>query len=68
MPADITHMALTMTYKQSEEEVCSVLEQWLSPPSTPSTGDDMHPSAETFSGAYPGKGWEYNAIKKPKYF
>jgi hypothetical protein len=31
-------------------------------------GDDMHPPAETFSGAHPGENWEYNVIKKPKYF
>jgi hypothetical protein len=68
MPADITRMALTMTCKQSEEEVCSVLEQWPSPPSTPPAEDDMHPPAEMFSGAYPGEDWEYNMIKKPKYF
>jgi hypothetical protein len=68
MPANITCMALTMTREQSEEEVCSVLDQWPSPPSTPPAGDDMHPPAETFSGAHPGKDWEYNAIKKPKYF
>jgi hypothetical protein len=43
MPANITHMALTMTCEQSEEEVCSVLEQWPSPPSIPPAGDDMHP-------------------------
>jgi hypothetical protein len=55
MPADITCMVLTMTHEQSEEEVCSVLEQWLSLPSTPPAGDDMHPLAETFSGAHPGK-------------
>jgi hypothetical protein len=57
-----------MTHEQLEEEVCSILEQWLSPPSMPPTGDDMHPSAETFSGAHLGEGWEYNVIKKPKYF
>jgi hypothetical protein len=61
-------MALTMTHEQSEDEVCSVLDQWPSPPSTPSAGDDMHPSAETFSGIHPGKDWEYNKISKPKYF
>jgi hypothetical protein len=61
-------MALTITHEQSEEEVCSDLEQWLSPPSMPPAGDDMHPLAETFSGAHPGEDWEYNAIKKPKYF
>jgi hypothetical protein len=68
MPADITCMALTMTCEQSEEEVCSVLDQWPSPPSMPPAGDDMHPPAETFSGAHPGEDWEYNAIKKPNYF
>jgi hypothetical protein len=68
MSADIMCMALTMTRDQSEEEVCSVLDQWLSPPSMPPAGDDMHPPAETFSGTHPGKNWEYNAIKKPKYF
>jgi hypothetical protein len=68
MPANITHMALTMTHEQSEEEVCSVLDQWPSPPSMPPAGDDMHPPAKTFSGAYPGENWEYNAIRNPKYF
>jgi hypothetical protein len=61
-------MALTMTHEQSEEEVCSVLEQWPSPPSMPPADNDMHPPAETFSGAHPGEDWEYNVIKKPKYF
>jgi hypothetical protein len=56
MPADIIHMVLTMTCEQSEEEVCSVLDQWLSPPSMPLAGDDMHPLAETFSGAHSGEG------------
>jgi hypothetical protein len=56
MPADIMHMALTMTHDQSEEEVCSVLDQWPSPPSTPPAGDDMHPLAETFSGTHSGEG------------
>jgi hypothetical protein len=68
MPADITHMALTMTCEQSEEEVCSVLDQWPSPPSMPPAGDNMHPLAKTFSGTHLGKDWEYNAIRKPKYF
>jgi hypothetical protein len=68
MPANITCIVLTMTCKQSEEEVCSVLEQWLSPPSMPPAGDDMHPPAETFSGTHPGEDWEYNKIIKPKYF
>jgi hypothetical protein len=68
MPADITRMALTITRNQSEDKVCSVLEQWLSPSSMPPAGDDMHPPAETFSGAHPGEDWEYNKITKPKYF
>jgi hypothetical protein len=68
MPADITRMALTMVHDQSEEEVSSILDQWPSPPSMPPAGDDMHPPAETFSGAHPGEEWEYNAISKPKYF
>jgi hypothetical protein len=68
MPANIMRMALTMVHDQSEEEVSSILDQWPSPPSTPPAGDDMHPPAETFSGAHPGEDWEYNAIKKPKYF
>jgi hypothetical protein len=68
MPADITCMALTMVHDQSEEEVSSILDQWPSLPSTPPAGDDMHPPAETFSGAHLGEDWEYNVIKKPKYF
>src|SRR5437588_3198284 len=68
MPADITRMAFTMVRDQSEGEVSSILDQWPSPPSTPPAGDDMHPPAETFSGARPGEEWEYNAISKPKYF
>jgi hypothetical protein len=67
MLADITRMALTMVHDQSEEEVSSILDQWPSPPSMPPAGDDMHPPAETFSGAHPGEGWEYNKITKPKY-
>jgi hypothetical protein len=67
-PANITRMALTMTQEQSEEEVCSILEQWPSLPSMPPAGDNMHPPAETFSGAHPGEDWEYNKITKPKYF
>jgi hypothetical protein len=61
-------MALTMVRDQSEEEVFSILDQWPSLPSMPPAGDDMHPLAETFSGAHPGEGWEYNKITKPKYF
>src|SRR5437879_7464380 len=53
MPANIMRMALTMTCDQSEEEVYSVLDQWLSPPSMLPAGDDMHPRAEPFSGAHP---------------
>jgi hypothetical protein len=68
MPADITCMALTMTHEESEDEVSSILDQWPSLPSTPPAGDDMHPPAETFSGAHPGEDWEYNKITKPKYF
>jgi hypothetical protein len=34
----------------------------------PPAGDDMHPLAETFSGTHPGENWEYNVIRKPKYF
>jgi hypothetical protein len=70
MPADITCMALTMPHMEEEleEKVCSILNQWPSPPSTPPAGDDMHLSVETFSGAHPGEEWEYNVIKKPKYF
>jgi hypothetical protein len=68
MLADITCMALTMVCDQSEEEVFSILDQWPSPPSMPPAGDDMHPLAETFSGAYLGEDWEYNTIRKPKYF
>jgi hypothetical protein len=68
MPANITCMALTMVHDQSEEEVSSILDQWPSPPSMPPAGDDMHPPAETFSGARPGEDWEYNTISKPKYF
>jgi hypothetical protein len=61
-------MALTMTHKDSEEEVSSILDQWPLPPSMPSAGDDMHPPAETFSGTCSGEEWEYNKISKPKYF
>jgi hypothetical protein len=43
MPADIIHMALTMMHEESEEEVSSILDQWLSPPSMPPAGDDMQP-------------------------
>jgi hypothetical protein len=69
MPADIMHMALTMPYmKEESEEVCSILDQWPSPPSMPPAGDNMHPPAKTFSGACPGEEWKYNVIKKPKYF
>jgi hypothetical protein len=68
MLADIMHMALTMVRDQSEEEVSSILDQWPSPPSTPPAGHNMHPPAETFSGAHPGENWEYNAIRKLKYF
>jgi hypothetical protein len=68
MPANITYMALTMTHEDLEEEVFSILDQWPSPPSMPPAGDDMHPPAETFSGAHPGEEWEYNKISKPKYF
>jgi hypothetical protein len=68
MPADIMCMALTMTHEESEEEVSSILDQWPSLPSMSPAGDDMHPPAETFSGAHPGEDWEYNKISKPKYF
>jgi hypothetical protein len=70
MPANITHMALTMTHmkEESEEEVCNILNQWPSLPSMPPAGDDMHPPAKTFSGAHLGEEWEYNKISKPKYF
>jgi hypothetical protein len=67
MPADITCMALTMMHEESEE-VSSILNQWPLPPSTPPAGDDMHPPVETFSGAHLGEDWEYNVIKKSKYF
>jgi hypothetical protein len=67
MPADITRMALTMTHEDSEE-VFSILDQWPLLPSMPPAGDDMHPPAETFSGARLGEEWEYNKITKPKYF
>jgi hypothetical protein len=62
MPANIMHMALTMPHieEESEEEVCSILDQWPSLPSTPPAGNDMHPSAETFSGACLGEEWKYN--------
>jgi hypothetical protein len=68
MPADITRMALTMMHNDIEEEVSSILDQWPSLPSTPPAGDNMHPPAETFSGAHPREDWEYNKITKPKYF
>jgi hypothetical protein len=57
-----------MMHEDLEEEVSSILDQWPSPPSMPPAGDDMHPLAETFSGAHLGEDWEYNKISKPKYF
>jgi hypothetical protein len=70
MLANITCMALTMPHmeEESEEEVCSILDQWPLPPSTPPADDNMHPPVETFSSAHLGEEWEYNTIKKPKYF
>jgi hypothetical protein len=74
MAAEIAHLPLAYPpmphlEEDTNEEVDSTgLESWPMPPSTPPTGDDMHPLTKTFCASSPGNEWMYNTIDHPKYF
>jgi hypothetical protein len=57
MHTNITQIPLTMPHleEDSKEEVFSILDQWLLPPSMPSAGDDIHLPTKQFSGTHPGE-------------
>ena len=60
-PSDTTTLA-------DDEAQVGIADAWPSPPLPPLKGTDMQPPIEEFSGAHPGRPWEYNTIGSPNYF